>query len=55
MEGPLEFFIYYGWMMREDIPLDVMHIRIDSSVRVIKDWAFSHCMQLEIVILNEEL
>jgi hypothetical protein len=55
MEGPLEFFVYYGWMTRKDIPLDVMHVRIDLSVRAIKDWAFSHPMQLEIVILNEEL
>jgi hypothetical protein len=41
MEEPLEIFVNYGWMTREDNPRNVMHVRIHSSVRVIKDWAFS--------------
>ncbi len=31
-EGPREYFIYYEWMERGDIPMDVTHVRINSSV-----------------------
>ena len=30
------YFIYYGWMGRDDVPEDVTHVRIDSSVRAIR-------------------
>jgi hypothetical protein len=54
-EVPRDYFIYYQWMMRDDIPVDVTHIRIDSSVRAIKCYAFYERRQLRIVILNDGL
>jgi hypothetical protein len=53
--GPEVNFVYYGWMERGDVPEDVTHVRIHSSVRRIKDKAFSESWDLRIVILNEEL
>ena len=53
--GPEVNFVYYGWMERGDVPEDVTHVRIDSSVRAIKENLFGGCEQLRIVILNEEL
>jgi hypothetical protein len=53
MEG--EVFVNYGWMTREDIPRNVIHVRIHSSVRVIRDRAFSYQSRLEIVIVNKKL
>jgi hypothetical protein len=34
MDG--EVFVYYGWMMHKDIPWNVIHVRIHSTVRVIR-------------------
>ncbi len=48
-------FMYYDWMENEDVPRDVTHVKADSSVRVIKDWAFDNRQQLAIVILNDGL
>ena len=44
-----------GWMEWDDIPMDVTHVRIHSSVMAIKDHAFCKCEQLVIVILNDGL
>jgi hypothetical protein len=49
------YFVYYGWMENEHVPRDVTHVRSHSSIRAIKEGAFGNCMQLRIVILNEEL
>jgi hypothetical protein len=56
--GPQDYFVYYyyGWMERgDDVPKDVTHVRIDLSVRTIKDMAFYGRRQLRIVILNDDL
>ena len=53
--GPQAYFVYYEWMGKNDVPEDVKHVRIHSSVRRIKDKAFWWRTQLRIVILNEEL
>ena len=50
----ITLFITSGWE-RGDVPEDVTHIRIDSSVRAIGRWAFCDRRQLRIVILNKEL
>jgi hypothetical protein len=50
-----DYFVYHGWMEDGDIPRHVTHVRIDSSVRVIKDGAFYKCKLLKIVILNDGL
>ena len=50
-----EFFIYYDWMERDDIPRDVTHVRIHASVRRIKDEAFKDRTELRIAILNAGL
>jgi hypothetical protein len=49
------YFVYYEGIENDDVPRDVTHVRIDLSVRAIKNWAFSNRLQLRIVILNEEL
>jgi hypothetical protein len=54
-EGHEDYFVYYEWMKDEDVPMDVTHVRIDSSVRRIKQWAFEGRGQLSIVILNDGL
>jgi hypothetical protein len=53
--GLQNYCVYYGWMENEHVPNDVTHVRIHSSIRAIKKVAFGDCMQLRIVILNEEL
>jgi hypothetical protein len=53
--GLQAYFVYYEPMEEGDVPVDVTHVRIDSSVLAIKDWAFYRREQLRIVILNEEL
>ena len=56
--GLQAYFIYYERMERGDVPDDVTHVRIHSSVRAIKDDAFNYFnyrRQLRIVILNEKL
>jgi hypothetical protein len=53
--GLQDYFIYYERMERGDVPEDVTHVRIDLSVRRIKDEAFLSRTQLRIVILNDEL
>jgi hypothetical protein len=53
--GLQAYFVYYGRMERGDVPEDVTHVRIHSSVRAIKGVAFNYRRQLRIVILNEEL
>ena len=54
-EGLQDYFVYYEWMEEGDIPEDVTHVRIHSSVRAIKNYAFYDRRQLRIVILNDEL
>jgi hypothetical protein len=49
------YFIYYERMDRGDVPRDLTHVRIHSSVRAIEFGAFSGREQLRNVILNEEL
>jgi hypothetical protein len=59
-DGP-EYFVYHDWMERVDIPEDATHVRIDSSVRAIKERAFvgrrevDHFSKLVVVILNDGL
>jgi hypothetical protein len=53
--GLQDYFVYYEWMGSRDVPEDVTHVRIHSSVRRIKDKAFWWRTQLRIVILNKEL
>jgi hypothetical protein len=53
--GLQNYFVHYVWMENEHVPRDVTHVRIHSSVRAIMEGAFGDCMQLRIVILNEEL
>ena len=53
--GLQDFFIYYEQMEEGDVPRDVTHVRIHSSVRAIEEEAFNRHEQLRIVILNEEL
>ena len=48
-------FVYYEWMVNENVPTDVTLVIIHSSVRAIKDKAFSDRRQLVNVILNEDL
>lgn len=50
-----EYFVYYEWMGWRDVPTDVTHVIIDSSVRRIGNSAFGNCRQLTIVKLNKEL
>jgi hypothetical protein len=50
-----KYFVYYEWMGWRDIPEDVVHVKIHSSVRRIGNSAFWWRRQLRIVILNEEL
>jgi hypothetical protein len=45
-------FIYTG-QEGADIPWDVIHVRVNPTVRRIEDWAFNKCSQLAIVILGE--
>jgi hypothetical protein len=52
-EGP-DYFIYYV-RLGETIPWNVTHVRIHSSVRVIKEKAFRGRRQLMIVFLNDGL
>ena len=41
LEKGLEgYFVYYDWMENEDIPMEVTHIRVHSSVRAIQDGIF---------------
>jgi hypothetical protein len=42
-------------MERGEVPEDVTHVRVDSSVRAIKRSAFWMRSQLRIMIFNEEL
>jgi hypothetical protein len=49
-----DYFVYYG-REGEEVPNDVTHVKIHSSVRAIRNEAFEHRSQLRIVILNEEL
>jgi hypothetical protein len=54
-DEPLVYFVYHDWMEGGDIPRDVSHVRIDLSVRAIKDKAFLNHEQLKILILNNGL
>ncbi len=54
-EGPQVYLIYYHGQEDEYSPVDVTHITIHLSVRVIKDCALDICRQLGIVILNDGL
>jgi hypothetical protein len=54
-EEPEEYFVYHEWMEEGDIPRDVTHVRVDSSVRAIKNCAFFFCTGLTVVIFNKEL
>ena len=49
------YFVYYEGIENDDVPRDVTHVRIDLSVRAIKNWAFSNLLQLRIVIFYDEL
>jgi hypothetical protein len=55
--GLQAYFVYHERMEDGDgdVPHDVTHVRIHSSVRAIKENLFGGCEQLRIVILNEEL
>jgi hypothetical protein len=54
--GRHAYFVYHEQMLSwRDIPSDVTHVRIDSSVRTIQADAFLNRSRLRIVILNEEL
>ena len=53
--GLQAYFVYYRRMEDDNIPMDVTDVRIYSSVRAIKNWAFCKQWELRIVILNEEL
>jgi hypothetical protein len=48
------YFVYHG-QENERIPADVTHVKIDLSIRVIKDYAFYRCRLLLVVILNDRL
>jgi hypothetical protein len=61
-EGLEGYFVYYDWMENEDIPMEVTHIRVHSSVRAIQDGIFckhdeylDNLGQLATVILNDKL
>jgi hypothetical protein len=47
-------FVYY-WQEDESILRDVTQVIVHSSVRAIKDYSLYCCMQLVILIFNEEL
>ncbi len=49
-----DYFIYTG-QEGEGVPEDVIRVAIDSSVRAIKDGAFSWCTELVIVNLSDGL
>ena len=53
--GLQDYFVYHEWMENGDVPEDVTHVRIDSSVRAIKEEAFCNRRELRIVILNKDL
>jgi hypothetical protein len=53
--GLQAYFVYHEGMEEYDVPEDVTHVRIHSSVRAIGDGAFYDRRLLRIVILNEEL
>ena len=48
-------FVYYEWMVNENVPTDVTLVIIHSSVRAIKNMAFCDRTQLRTVIFNELL
>jgi len=45
-------FVYNGV---DEVPNDVIHVRVDQSVTIIPDSAFQYCRQLEVVELPEGL
>jgi hypothetical protein len=49
-----QFFIYTGQEVG-DVPEDVTHIRVHTTVKVIMAWAFRGCKGLVCVILNDGL
>ncbi len=49
-----EYFVYNG-QEGDDVPEDVIRVRVHPSVRAIKDWAFWGRRGLAIVILNNGL
>ena len=53
--GLQNYFVYYEWMVNENVPTDVTFVIIHSSVRAIKKMAFCDRTQLRIVIFNELL
>ena len=46
----LEFFLYSS---NKSVPKDVINVRVDSTVRLIEQRAFSQCTQLTNVEINE--
>ena len=53
--GLQNYFVYYEWMVNENVPTDVTFVIIHSSVRAIKKMAFCDRTQLRTVIFNELL
>ena len=50
----MKLYIYYG-LENEKVPKDVTHVIVDSSVKVIKKYAFKQCTHLVSLIMRDSV